>query len=172
MEPNWTSVVPPLLAVAMAFLIRDAAISLAVACLAGVLILGEGLMGFPALITRSLSTERFVWLCTLEFAIGIFIDFFQRCGAIAMFTRGTQRWVKNRKQVSVLGWGMGMFIFFSDYFSTLLVGPVMRNLTDKYRILREKLAYICDSTSAPWWPSCPSRAGRFIRAGWPSDMPE
>jgi len=44
---------------------------------------------------------------------------------------------------------MGLFIFFSDYFSPLFVGPVMRNLTDRYRISREKLAYICDSTSAP-----------------------
>ena len=149
MEPNWTSVVPPLLAVVLAFMIRDAAISLAVACLAGVLILGEGLMGFPSLITRALSTEHFIWLCTLEFAIGVFIALLQRGGAIAMFTRATQRWVKNRKQVGLLGWGMGMGIFFSDYFSTLLVGPVMRNLTDKYRISREKLAYICDSTSAP-----------------------
>jgi len=148
-DPNWTSVIPPLLAVVLAFIIRDAAISLAIACLAGVLLLGQGLMGFPSLIVRSLSTEHFVWLCTLEFCIGIFIALFQRCGAIDMFTRATQRWVKNRKQVSLLGWGMGMFIFFSDYFSTLLVGPVMRNLTDKHHISREKLAYICDSTSAP-----------------------
>lgn len=51
--------------------------------------------------------------------------------------------------MNVLGWGLGIFIFFSDYFSPLFVGPVMRNLTDKYRIAREKLAYICDSTSAP-----------------------
>ncbi len=42
-----------------------------------------------------------------------------------------------------------MFIFFSDYFSPLFVGPVMKNLTDKAKISREKLAYICDSTSAP-----------------------
>jgi Na+/H+ antiporter NhaC len=42
-----------------------------------------------------------------------------------------------------------MFIFFSDYFSPLFVGPVMRDLTDKARVSREKLAYICDSTSSP-----------------------
>jgi Na+/H+ antiporter NhaC len=42
-----------------------------------------------------------------------------------------------------------MFIFFSDYFSPLFVGPVMRDLTDRARVSREKLAYICDSTSSP-----------------------
>jgi Na+/H+ antiporter NhaC len=44
---------------------------------------------------------------------------------------------------------LGLFIFFSDYFSPLFTGPVMRKLTDKAKISREKLAYICDSTSAP-----------------------
>jgi Na+/H+ antiporter NhaC len=51
--------------------------------------------------------------------------------------------------VGGLGWGLGIAMFFSDYFSPLFVGPVMRTLTDKYKISREKLAYICDSTSAP-----------------------
>ena len=56
--------------------------------------------------------------------------------------------MKTRNQVGVLGWGLGLSVFFSDYFSPLFVGPVMRDLTDRYRISREKLAYICDSTSA------------------------
>ncbi|MFQ5790196.1 MAG: Na+/H+ antiporter NhaC family protein [Acidobacteriota bacterium] len=149
MEPKWISVIPPLLAVVLAFITRDAAVSLALACLSGVLIMGQGLMGFPALLTRSLSTEHFIWLCTLELCIGIFVALFQRCGAVDMFTSLAERWARSRKRVGLLGWGLGMFIFFSDYFSTLLVGPVMRKLTDKYRISREKLAYICDSTSAP-----------------------
>ena len=44
---------------------------------------------------------------------------------------------------------MGMFVYFSDYFSPLFVGSTMRSLSDRYQISREKLAYICDSTSAP-----------------------
>ena len=44
---------------------------------------------------------------------------------------------------------MGMFVYFSDYFSPLFVGSTMRDLSDRFRISREKLAYICDSTSAP-----------------------
>lgn len=49
----------------------------------------------------------------------------------------------------VLAWLLGIFIFFSDYFSPLYVGTVMREVTDKAKVSREKLAYICDSTSAP-----------------------
>ncbi len=149
MDPNWTSIIPPFLAVVLAFITRDAVISLAVACLSGILLMGQGIQGFPKLITRALGNENFIWLVTMEFCIGILVAFFQRSGAVRMFTKRAEKWVDNRKQVSSLGWGLGMCIFFSDYFSPLFVGPVMRDLTDKYRVSREKLAYICDSTSAP-----------------------
>jgi len=149
MDPNWTSLIPPFLAVILAFVTREAVISLTLACIAGTLLLGSGIQGFPELLTRALGNESFIWICTIELCIGILVAFFQRSGAIKMFTMLAGGWTQNRKQVSLLGWGMGLFIFFSDYFSPLFVGPVMRNLTDRYRIAREKLAYICDSTSAP-----------------------
>jgi len=149
MEPSWISIVPPLLAVALAFITREAATSLALACLAGVVLMGQGPQGFPGLVTRALGNESFVWVCSIELCVGVLVAFFQRSGAVAMFTARAGTWATTRKQVSVLGWGLGLFIFFSDYFSPLFVGPVMRNLTDKFRISREKLAYIADSTSAP-----------------------
>ncbi|MCK4772597.1 MAG: transporter [Candidatus Latescibacteria bacterium] len=149
MEPGWISIIPALLAVILAFITRDAVISLALACIAGVILMGQGIQGFPALITRALGNEDFIWICGIEFCIGILIAFFQRSGAVDMFSNRAQGWATNRKRVGTLGWGMGLFIFFSDYFSPLFVGPVMRNLTDRFRISREKLAYICDSTSAP-----------------------
>ena len=146
MDPNWTSLIPPILAVVLAFITREAVISLAVACMAGVLLMGQGIQGFPALVNRALGNEGFIWICTIEFCIGILVAFFQRSGAVRMFTARVDLWAKTRKQVKVLGWGLGLSIFFSDYFSPLFVGPVMRDLTDKHRISREKLAYICDST--------------------------
>ncbi|MBN2265626.1 MAG: transporter [Candidatus Aminicenantes bacterium] len=148
-EPHWTSIIPPLLAVVLAFLTREVVVSLALACLAGVLLLGQGLQGFPALIIRSLAREDFIWIASIELCIGVLVAFFRRSGAVAMFTARAGRWVKSRGQVNVLGWLLGLMIFFSDYFSPLFVGPIMRDLTDKHRISREKLAYICDSTSAP-----------------------
>ena len=149
MEASWVAVIPPLLAVVLAFVTREAATSLALACLAGVLLMGQGPQGFPSLVTRALGNESFIWVCTIELCIGVLVAFFQRSGAIQMFTARAGRWAKSREQASTLGWSLGLFIFFSDYFSPLFVGPVMRDLTDKYRISREKLAYIADSTSAP-----------------------
>ena len=123
--------------------------SLAVACLVGVLAAGKGLMGFPNLLKQSLGTESFSWIFLLELFIGISIAFFQRTGAIRNFSAWVESLNLTRIRVQLIAWFMGMFVFFSDYFSPLFVGATMRGLTDKFRISREKLAYIADSTSAP-----------------------
>ena len=173
---DWTSLIPPLLAILLAFLTRDAVVSLALACVAGVLLMGQGLVGVSALITRSLGTEDFIWICAIELFIGVLVAFFQRSGAVAMFTARAERWATSRKRVGILGWLLGVFIFFSDYFSPLFVGPTMRGLTDKYKISREKLAYICDSTSAPLTAMIPITGwaayicGLASQAVWVEDM--
>jgi Na+/H+ antiporter NhaC len=148
MEPTWTSLVPALLAVVLAFVLRDAIVSLLLACVVGVLLLGQGLQGFPGLVTRSLGNEDFVWLCSIELCIGVLVAFLQRSGAIALFRERASGIVTNRKRAGIMGWVLGLSVFFSDYFSPLFVGAVMRDLTDRYRMSREKLSYICDSTSA------------------------
>lgn len=148
MEPTWTSLVPALLAVALAFLLRDAVVSLLLACLVGVLLLGQGFQGFPGLVTRSLGNEDFIWICAIELCIGVLVAFLQRSGAIVLFRERASRIVTNRKRAGVMAWFLGLSVFFSDYFSPLFVGAVMRDITDRYRISREKLSYICDSTSA------------------------
>jgi Na+/H+ antiporter NhaC len=148
MEPTWTSLVPALLAVILAFVLRDAVISLLIACVVGVILLGQGLQGFPGLLTRSLGDPDFIWVCSIELCIGILVAFLQRSGAIELFRERASRVVTNRKRAGVMGWGLGLSVFFSDYFSPLFVGAVMRDLTDRHRVSREKLSYICDSTSA------------------------
>jgi Na+/H+ antiporter NhaC len=149
MDYGWLSLIPPLLAILLAFLTREPVFSLAVACLAGVLLMGQGVLGFPELLARSLGNRDFMWVCLVEICIGILVAFYQRCGAVTMFSQRVRSVTKSRVQTQFMAWGLGMFIFFSDYFSPLFVGPVMRDLTDKASVSREKLAYICDSTSAP-----------------------
>lgn len=149
MDYGWLSLIPPFLAIFLAFLTREPVFSLAAACFAGVLLMGQGFAGFPELLAKTLGSRDFMWVCLIEICIGILVAFYQRCGAVNMFSQKVAFMTKSRKQTQFLGWGLGMFIFFSDYFSPLFVGPVMRKLTDRAKISREKLAYICDSTSAP-----------------------
>lgn len=143
------SLIPASVAIVLAFTTRNTVFSLAIACLIGVLLLGEGLMGFPNLLQRALGTEAFSWIFLLELFIGVTIAFFQRTGAIRNFSAFVASMQLKRRGVQLVAWVMGMFVFFSDYFSPLFVGSTMRALSDQFRISREKLAYIADSTSAP-----------------------
>ena len=153
MDPNEyygvLSLVPASVAIVLAFLTRNTIFSLVMACLIGVLVSGQGLMGFPNLLKNSLGNTDFSWVLLLEFFIGISIAFFQRTGAIANFSHYIAQKKMTRVRVQLIAWFMGMFVYFSDYFSPLFVGSTMRNLSDRFQISREKLAYICDSTSAP-----------------------
>ncbi|HCL74148.1 MAG TPA: transporter [Gammaproteobacteria bacterium] len=143
------SLIPATVAILLAFITRNTVFSLAVACLAGVLVAGEGLLGFPNLLVGALGNEDFSWIFMLELFIGILIAFFQRTGAILNFSQFIENRKMTRKRVQLISWFMGMFVYFSDYFSPLFVGSTMRALSDRFNISREKLAYICDSTSAP-----------------------
>ncbi|WP_042143481.1 Na+/H+ antiporter NhaC family protein [Paucisalibacillus sp. EB02] len=146
---GFISILPPLIAIVLAFWTRDTIFSLAIACVVGILLAGEGLLGFPNLMKEALGNESFSWIFLLEIFIGILIAFFQRTGAIESFANLVGKKQTSRKSIGITAWFMGLFVFFSDYFSPVFVGSTMRKVTDKVKISREKLAYICDSTSAP-----------------------
>lgn len=143
------SLIPASVAIVLAFVTRNTVFSLGVAILVGVLVAGEGPMGFPNLLKSALGNTDFSWILLLELFIGVTIAFFQRTGAIRNFSAFVERRNMTRVRVQLVAWFMGMFVFFSDYFSPLFVGSTMRTLSDRFKISREKLAYICDSTSAP-----------------------
>ena len=69
------SLVPALMAVLLAFFTRDAIFSLLLACVAGVLIKGEGLLGVAGLFERALGNPRFVWVLLVEICIGVLVAF-------------------------------------------------------------------------------------------------
>ncbi len=159
------SVLPAVMAVIFAFITREAVYSLLLASITGLFILGEGLWGLPRIFMKALGNGDFIWVVMIEVFIGILVAFFLKTGSTAEFSRVAGGKIKTRKGVQLLGWFLGMFIFFSDYFSPLFVGPVMKDLTDKAKISREKLAYICDSTSAPMAVLIPFSAWGVFIAG-------
>ena len=132
------SLVPASIAILLAFTTRNTVFSLAAACLVGVLVAGQGLIGFPNLLVGALGNEDFSWILLLEFFIGMLIAFFQRTGAIMNFTRFIESRRMTRKRVQLISWFMGMFVYFSDYFSPLFVGSTMRSLSDRFQISRGK----------------------------------
>lgn len=150
MDYGILSLLPAVIALVLAFITRNAIFSILVGILGGILLTGQNLLtGFSSVTQNALGNADFIWVVSIEIFIGIMIALYQKSGAMDSFSKlFTKREIK-RRGAQVLAWLLGIFIFFSDYFSPLYVGTVMRNITDKARVSREKLAYICDSTSAP-----------------------
>lgn len=146
---GWISIIPVGMAVVLAFLTRNTLVSLGTACILGCFLAGKGVFGFTDLLKSSLGNEDFIWVITINIMVAVLAAYFEKSGAIQGFTKIVDRKKLSRKSIQVLTWLLGCFIFFSDSFSPLFVGGVMRKLSDKAKVSREKLAYICDSTSAP-----------------------
>jgi len=150
LEPNILSLAPAVIALILAFLTRDALFSIITGVLVGVLISGQNLLfGFTGILQSALGNADFIWVVSIEIFIGIMVAFFMKSGAIRAMTEYLSAKKIQQRGAQILSALLGVFIFFSDYFSPLFVGNTMRGLTDKARVSREKLAYICDCTSAP-----------------------
>ena len=85
----------------------------------------------------------------IEVAVGVLIALYLKAGVIGAFTGWASTRIRTRRAASGFGWLMGVFVFFSDYFSPLFGGPIARPLTDRHKVSREMLAYLLDSGSAP-----------------------
>ncbi len=146
---GWISIIPVVLAVGLAFATRNTILSLATACIVGCALAGKGIFGFTDLLKVSLGNEDFIWVVIINMMVAVMAAYFHKSCAVEGFTKLVDKRDFKRKSIQLISWLLGCLIFFLDSFSPLFVGGVMRKLSDKAKILREKLAYICDSTSAP-----------------------
>jgi Na+/H+ antiporter NhaC len=148
--PGPLSLAPVVLALALAFWTKNAAFSLFVGCLAGGMIAaGDPVTGLVGVFRDALGNADFIWVMMIEVAVGVMIAFYLRAGVIGAFADWASRRIHTRRSAKGFAWGLGLFIFFSDYFSPLFSGPIARPLTDRQRVSREMLAYLLDSGSAP-----------------------
>ncbi|MFQ5549433.1 MAG: Na+/H+ antiporter NhaC family protein, partial [Woeseia sp.] len=83
--------------------------------------------------------------------IGPLIATIERSGGVRGFVHylETRRWVHNGFRAQILAWATGLVIFVESSITLLVAGSVSRPLFDRYRVSREKLAYLIDATSAP-----------------------
>ncbi len=152
---NSTSLIPPLLAVLLALLLRNVVISLFVGVWAGATVLGGGnpITGLWAVVADYIypvMTDSFN-LQILGFTLGLvgMVAVIGRMGGTQGLVNAASRFAIGPRSAQGVTAAMGTLIFFDDYANTVVVGTTARALTDKLRVSREKLAYIVDSTSAP-----------------------
>ena len=144
------SLLPVCVALILAFATRDALFSLLVGVILGVIVTGQNIVtGLTGTFQNALGNADFIWVLCIEVFIGIMVAFFQLSGAINAFVEKVDKLHLKKRGAETMAFLLGIFIFFSDYFSPLYVGNVMRPITDKAKVSREYLAYVCDSTSGP-----------------------
>jgi tetracycline resistance efflux pump len=83
--------------------------------------------------------------------IGALIGTLEASGGVRGFVAWVEerRWVGTPRRARLLAWFIGTVIFIESNITVLIAGSLSRPLFDRYRVSREKLAYLIDSTSAP-----------------------
>ncbi|ENZ00404.1 hypothetical protein HMPREF1092_02570 [Clostridium thermobutyricum] len=155
----WT-IVPPLVAIVLAFITKNVIISLFIGALAGCFMLQicgmnvfEGFVqAFLDLIQRILNSLADPWnagIILQVLAIGGVISLVGKMGGARAIAEALAKRAKTPRSAQLVTWFLGLLVFFDDYANSLIVGPIMRPVADKLKISRERLAFIIDATAAP-----------------------
>jgi Na+/H+ antiporter NhaC len=159
--PLWLSLLPPLLAIILALVFKEVIISLFSGIWIGSFI-ASGMrldslyylvMSFldvvKEYIVSALNEGGHLSIIVFSILIGGMVAIISRNGGMAGVVLSMSKYAKSPKTAQFTTWLLGIAIFFDDYANTLIVGNTMRAVTDKFKVSREKLAYIVDSTAAP-----------------------
>lgn len=148
---GFISVLPTLLVFTLALITHRPIESLIAGALLGLGIVHgtDFITGFADTTISVMTDEDVAWVILVCGFMGSIIALLIRTGATSAFTAKMATFVKSKTSALFVAWGLGIVIFVDDYLNSLAVGSSMRDLTDKYRISREKLAYVVDSTAAP-----------------------
>ncbi|WP_136247150.1 Na+/H+ antiporter NhaC family protein [Halomonas borealis] len=149
------SLLPPVLAIVLALVTRNVIPALFCGVWLGATMLAGGnpaaglYNSFGDFIIPSVGDEWSVTVLIYCGLFGVLIGVLQRTGGAQAIARAISARVASRRGAQGATLGLGVLIFFEDYFNALTVGSVMRPISDRLKVSREKLAYIVDSTSAP-----------------------
>ncbi len=153
--PGWFSIVPPLLAILLALLLRQVLVALLSGIYIGLLFIYN--FNPATALLRLIDTNLFnaiinpdhMYIIMFTLLIGGVVGVISKNGGTAGLANQITKFAKTSRSGMLASWFMGVIIFFDDYANSLIIGNMMRPITDKLRISREKLAYIVDSTAAP-----------------------
>ena len=156
------SIIPPVVAIGLAFLTKQVIISLFCGVWSGAVIVlinnGNALTysffsGFLKTIdnyaVKGLNEESHIMIVLFSLMIGGMVGIITASGGMHGIVAALSKRTDTPSKSLILTWAAGLFIFFDDYANTLIVGNSMRPLTDSHKISREKLSFIVDSTTAP-----------------------
>ncbi len=163
------SLLPPVVAIALALKTKEVYSSLFVGIVLGAaqyaISVGTGFEGFVAHLLNDaagnaadaprygliqcLSDPWNVGILVFLVVLGAIVSLMNKAGGSAAFGQWASRHVRTKRGAQIATILLGMLIFIDDYFNCLTVGSVMRPITQRHGVTKEKLAYLIDSTAAP-----------------------
>ena len=154
-EAGWISVLPPLIAITLALITKEVYSSLFLGLFSGMIIYVVSVHEpfaavfshtFDMMAEKIADNSYMIIFLALLWAV---VTLVSRSGGSQAYGRWAGKRLKSRRSAILATSFLGMLVFIDDGFNCLTVGTVMRPVTDRLRISREKLAYIIDATAAP-----------------------
>lgn len=158
MTGTFWALVPALVAIILALCTKEVYSSLFIGIVIGGLFYAiDAASGFTGFMTHifndglvaSLSDAYNVGILIFLVVLGIMVALMNKAGGSAAFGNWAKKHIKTKVGAQVCTICLGILIFIDDYFNCLTVGSVMKPVTDKYGVSKEKLSYLIDSTAAP-----------------------
>lgn len=157
---KFLTLIPPIVSILLAFITKNVVISLFIGILSGSFLLSLNStnlllalpQGFIDFIYRALNSLADPWnagIILQVLAIGGVIHLVAKMGGAKAIAISLADKAKSSKGTQIITWFLGLLVFFDDYANSLIVGPIMRPVSDKMNISRERLAFIIDATAAP-----------------------
>ena len=154
-ETGWISILPPLIAIVLAFVTKEVYSSLFIGVFSGMAIYvayaHEPFVAvfshiFDMMAEKIADNSYMIIFLALLWAV---VTLVSRSGGSQAYGRWAGKRLKTRRSALLATSFLGMLVFIDDGFNCLTVGTVMRPITDRLKISRAKLAYIIDATAAP-----------------------
>ncbi|HCO94970.1 MAG TPA: hypothetical protein DIU00_13630, partial [Phycisphaerales bacterium] len=157
----WYSVIPPMTAILLAFLTHHVLLSLGIAIVAGGFLTSvpqaplsagawlEGLRAVSTFVTSTVTSRTNLLILSFIPPIFVMIEVIMASGGFRGIIVWLLKWVKGRKSAQAATALMGVLCFIDDYTNAIVVGSMMQPITDRFRVSRQKLAFLVDATSAP-----------------------
>lgn len=157
---TWWSLVPPVVAIALALITKEVYSSLFIGIVIGGILYSVGSTDYNMFegtfrhvlydgIIANLSDSYNVGILVFLVMLGVIVCLMNKSGGSAAFGRWAQKHIHTRIGAQLATIVLGVLIFVDDYFNCLTVGSVMRPITENHRVSKAKLAYLIDATAAP-----------------------
>ena len=154
------TLIPPVVAIVLAFLTKNVIISLFIGTLSGTFLVQlvdnsflsaivQSFLDFVSRILNSLADPWNAGIILQVLVLGGVIHLVAKMGGAKAVAEALARKAKTAKSTQVVTLLLGLAVFFDDYANSLIVGPIMKPVADKMKISRERLAFIIDATAAP-----------------------